>query len=59
MAKDLNVCMIGYRFMGRAHSNAYLKVGKFFDVPLNPWSRDRWPGVSSSGSGVAAAAGSK
>ncbi len=32
----LNVCMIGYRFMGRAHSNAYMKVGKFFDVPLNP-----------------------
>jgi amidase len=27
------------------------------DVPLNPWNRDRWPGISSSGSGVAAAAG--
>jgi amidase len=26
-------------------------------VPLNPWNRDRWPGMSSSGSGVAAAAG--
>jgi predicted dehydrogenase len=34
--KTLNVCMIGYRFMGRAHSNAYMKVGKFFDVPLLP-----------------------
>jgi len=34
--KSLNVCMIGYKFMGRAHSNAYLKVGKFFDVPLMP-----------------------
>jgi predicted dehydrogenase len=33
---DLNICMIGYRFMGRAHSNAYMKVGKFFDVPMNP-----------------------
>jgi len=32
----LNVCMIGYRFMGRAHSNAYMKVGKFFDVPVQP-----------------------
>ncbi len=27
------------------------------DVPRNPWNRDRWPGASSSGSGVAAAAG--
>ncbi len=35
-SKMLNVCMIGYRFMGRAHSNAYLKVGKFFDAPIEP-----------------------
>ena len=34
--RDLNVCMIGYKFMGRAHSNAYLKVDKFFDVALRP-----------------------
>ena len=27
------------------------------DVPLNPWNPDRWPGMSSSGSGVATAAG--
>jgi amidase len=26
-------------------------------IPLNPWNRDRWPGGSSSGSGVATAAG--
>jgi len=26
-------------------------------VPVNPWGADRWPGVSSSGSGVATAAG--
>jgi predicted dehydrogenase len=32
----LNVSMIGYRFMGRAHSNAYLKVDKFFDVAIKP-----------------------
>ena len=28
-----------------------------FDVPLNPWETGRWPGASSSGSGVATAAG--
>ena len=28
-----------------------------FDVPLNPWNPDRWAGASSSGSGVATAAG--
>ena len=32
----LNVCMIGYRFMGRAHSNAYMKVDKFWDVDIHP-----------------------
>ena len=35
-SKNLNVCMIGYRFMGRAHSNAYLKVDKFWDLNLHP-----------------------
>ncbi|MCE2500332.1 MAG: amidase [Dehalococcoidia bacterium] len=28
-----------------------------FDIPLNPWAPDRWAGASSSGSGVATAAG--
>lgn len=28
-----------------------------FGPPLNPWHKDRWPGASSSGSGVAVAAG--
>ena len=28
-----------------------------FEVPINPWRADRWPGMSSSGSGVATAAG--
>ena len=30
MTKPLRIGMIGYGFMGRAHSNAYLKVGRFF-----------------------------
>ncbi|MCA9264155.1 MAG: Gfo/Idh/MocA family oxidoreductase, partial [Planctomycetales bacterium] len=31
-----NVAMIGSKFMGRAHSNAYLNVAKFFDLPATP-----------------------
>ena len=31
-----NVALIGSKFMGRAHSNAYLKVAKFFDLPVTP-----------------------
>src|SRR3954470_3366375 len=30
--KQLNVGLIGYGFMGRAHSNAFRKVGNFFDL---------------------------
>src|SRR5581483_6560319 len=36
MTKPLNVGMIGYGFMGRAHSNAYIKVNHFFDLPYRP-----------------------
>ncbi len=36
MKKKLNVGLIGYGFMGRTHSNAYCKVGHFFDVPYEP-----------------------
>jgi predicted dehydrogenase len=36
MAKPLNVGMIGYGFMGRAHSNAYTQVNHFFDLPYRP-----------------------
>jgi predicted dehydrogenase len=32
MTKPLNVGMIGYGFMGRAHSNAYRRVNNFFDL---------------------------
>ena len=34
--KKVNVALIGYRFMGDAHSNAYLRVAKHFDVPAEP-----------------------
>jgi len=34
--KTVNVALIGSKFMGRAHSNAYLKVAKFFDLPVTP-----------------------
>jgi predicted dehydrogenase len=36
MRKKLNVAMIGYQFMGKAHSNAWRQVGRFFDTPLEP-----------------------
>ena len=32
----LNIAMIGYRFMGKAHSNAWRQVSRFFDVPCEP-----------------------
>jgi predicted dehydrogenase len=34
--KKLNVGLIGYGFMGRAHSNAYRKVSNFFDLEYQP-----------------------
>lgn len=36
MARKLNVAMIGYQFMGRAHSNAWRQVSRFFDTPSEP-----------------------
>ena len=32
--KELNVAVIGLGFMGRAHSNAWAQLGKFFDIPF-------------------------
>jgi len=32
----VNVCLVGQKFMGRTHSNAFGQVGKFFDVPVLP-----------------------
>jgi predicted dehydrogenase len=34
--KPLNIGMVGYGFMGRAHSNAYCKVNHFFDLQYRP-----------------------
>jgi predicted dehydrogenase len=36
MTKPLNIGIIGYGFMGRAHSNAYRKVNNFFDLQYRP-----------------------
>ena len=33
---DVNVALIGYAFMGRAHSNAWRQVGPFFSPKLTP-----------------------
>jgi predicted dehydrogenase len=32
----LGIGMVGYAFMGRAHSQAWRTVGRFFDLPLTP-----------------------
>src|SRR5438093_3033928 len=34
--KKLNLGLIGYGFMGRAHSNAFRKVSNFFDLEYQP-----------------------
>ncbi|GMV99573.1 MAG: oxidoreductase [Candidatus Hydrogenedentota bacterium] len=34
--KKLNIGMIGYGFMGRAHSNGFRKVSNFFDLEYQP-----------------------
>lgn len=34
--KKINVAMIGYRFMGKAHSNAWRQAPRFFDLPVEP-----------------------
>ena len=36
MLEICNVALIGQKFMGRAHSNAYLKAGRFFNLPIRP-----------------------
>ena len=37
MAKKLNVALLGYQFMGKAHSNAFRQVSRFFpDLGVEP-----------------------
>lgn len=36
MSRPLNIGMVGYGFMGRAHSNAYQRVNQFFDLAYRP-----------------------
>jgi hypothetical protein len=32
----LNIALVGYGFMGRTHSNAFLQAPRFFDLPYQP-----------------------
>src|SRR5919198_487577 len=34
--KILNIGLVGYGFMGRTHSNAFLQAPRFFDLPYKP-----------------------
>lgn len=36
MPRPLHVALIGQKFMGRAHSNAWSQVPRFFDLPREP-----------------------
>jgi predicted dehydrogenase len=35
MRKKINFGLVGYKFMGKAHSNAFRKAGMFFDLPAD------------------------
>src|SRR5690349_20956003 len=36
MTRPLRIGLVGYGFMGRAHSNAYRQVNRFFDLGIEP-----------------------
>jgi len=36
MADTINIGLVGYKFMGRTHSNAWRQVARFFDPKLKP-----------------------
>src|SRR6185295_11078542 len=35
-SRSLNVALIGYKFMGKAHSNAWRQAPRFFNLPATP-----------------------
>ena len=35
-ARELNIGVVGYGFMGRTHSNAFLQAPRFFDLAYRP-----------------------
>jgi len=39
MVEGIRVGLVGYKFMGKAHSNAYLNVARFFELPKPPVMR--------------------
>ena len=54
MTKTLRVGMIGYGFMGKAHSNAWRQVSHFFPLEARPemhtiCGRDRGGGAAARG----------
>ena len=36
MRREINVGIVGTKFMGRAHSNAFIDVPYWFDLPARP-----------------------
>lgn len=36
MSDTIGIGVIGYKFMGKAHSNAYRQISQFFDLPAQP-----------------------
>lgn len=36
MKRQINIGLVGTQFMGKAHSNAWMKVSEFFDTPVIP-----------------------
>ena len=34
--EEIRVGIVGTKFMGRAHSNAYMDVAHFFELPADP-----------------------